>query len=356
MTHIWLRAEQRDHETRVGLTHQGARALVAAGFKLTVEASVSRVLGTDGYQDAGAVITDENTWVTAPADAIILGLKELPDDGTPLIHRHVMFGHAYKGQRAGRVLLDRFSAGGGVLYDLEYLTDDTERRVAAFGYWAGFAGAAVSLLAWAAQLRGELCPAIGSYANQQALLAELRSTLRQSDLSDETAGLPKALVIGALGRVGSGATDLCQAVGLPVTRWDLAETAHGGPFPEVLEHELFLNCILAHERTSRFLRPDDCAAERRLRVVGDIACDPDSEYNPIAIYSQATTWDAPVLRVHNTPPLDVMAIDNLPSLLPFESSEDFAGQLLPYLLQLDSLSRGVWGKARALFDLHSAAS
>ncbi len=35
------------------------------------------------------------------------------------------------------------------------------------------------------------------------------------------------------------------------------------------------------------------------------------------------------------PPLDVMAIDNLPSLLPVESSEDYAGQLLPALLTLD---------------------
>jgi len=28
-----------------------------------------------------------------------------------------MFGHAYKGQPSGRVLLDRFKSGGGTLYD-----------------------------------------------------------------------------------------------------------------------------------------------------------------------------------------------------------------------------------------------
>ena len=89
---------------------------------------------------------------TRPQDAIVFGLKELPEDGTPLRHRHIMFGHAYKGQPAGRVLLDRFVAGGGTLYDLEYLVDANGRRVAAFGYWAGFAGAAcdVSLLGGAA--------------------------------------------------------------------------------------------------------------------------------------------------------------------------------------------------------------
>ena len=51
---------------------------------------------------------------------------------------------------AGSVRLRRFRDGGGTLYDLEYLTDENGRRMAAFGYWAGYAGAAVSLKAWAA--------------------------------------------------------------------------------------------------------------------------------------------------------------------------------------------------------------
>ena len=30
-----------------------------------------------------------------------------------------------------------------------------------------------------------------------------------------------------------------------MTEWDIDETAHGGPFPEILTHDIFLNCILA---------------------------------------------------------------------------------------------------------------
>jgi saccharopine dehydrogenase (NAD+, L-lysine-forming) len=107
------------------------------------------------------------------------------------------------------------------------------------------------------------------------------------------------------------------------------ETAHGGPFPEVLAHDLFFNCILARPGTPVFVPPEAAAQPRQLSVIGDIACDPDSDYNPIPVYSEATTWAQPVHRVHDTPPLDVMAIDNLPSLLPRESSLDFAAQLLP---------------------------
>jgi saccharopine dehydrogenase (NAD+, L-lysine-forming) len=51
----------------------------------------------------------------------------------------------------------------------------------------------------------------------------------------------------------------------------------------------------------------------------------------------------------------VTAIDNLPSLMPVESSEDYAAQLLPSLVTLTSLESGVWGRAKAEFDRHVAA-
>ena len=150
--------------------------------------------------------------------------------------------------------------------------------------------------------------------------------------------------------MGTGAADLCTAVGIAPTRWDIAETAHGGPFPEVLAHGIFLNCILARPGTPVFVPAEAATGPRALRVIGDIACDPDSAFSPVKVYDRATTWDAPVLRVHDAPPLDVMAIDNLPSLLPRESAEDFAGQLLPHLLTLDRMDTGVWGRARTIFD------
>ncbi|RYI09949.1 MAG: saccharopine dehydrogenase, partial [Acetobacteraceae bacterium] len=110
MTHLWVRAEQRPNEERVGLTPEGAAELVKAGLRVTVEKSSVRAIALEGYEAAGCEIAGANLWPQAPADAIIFGLKELPEDGTPLTHRHIMFGHAYKGQPAGRVLLQRFKA------------------------------------------------------------------------------------------------------------------------------------------------------------------------------------------------------------------------------------------------------
>lgn len=348
MTHLWLRAEQRPHEERVGLTPAGATDLIAAGYRVTVEESRQRLIPLSDYVAAGCETAPEGSWPDAPADAIIFGLKELPEDDTPLRHRHIMFGHAYKGQPTGQKLLARFREGGGTLLDLEYLTDAHGRRVAAFGYWAGYAGAAVAALCWAAQAQGSIAGPVSTFASADALRTAVAAAL-----ADAPVPLPRALIIGALGRVGTGAADLCSAVGIACTKWDMAETASGGPFPEVLAHEIFLNCILARPGTPVFVPTSAKTAPRSLRVIGDIACDPDSDFSPIKVYDRATTWDEPALRVHADPVLDVTAIDNLPSLMPRESSEDFAGQLLPHLKMLATDDAGVWRRAHDLFADHA---
>ena len=110
MTHLWVRAEQRPNEDRVGITPEGVAALIAQGMHVTVEDSRTRIIGIDAYRAAGAEIAVEASWPEAPRDALIFGLKELPEDGTPLVHRHIMFGHAYKGQAAGQRLLKRFAS------------------------------------------------------------------------------------------------------------------------------------------------------------------------------------------------------------------------------------------------------
>ncbi len=348
MTHLWVRAEQRPNEERVGLTPEGAATLIAAGIQVTVERSSVRAISIDGYVKAGCAIAPENTWPSSPADAIIFGLKELPEDGTPLHHRHIMFGHAFKGQPAGQVLLKRFKTGGGTLYDLEYLVDENGRRVAAFGYWAGYAGAAVALKCWAAQQNGALAGPVSKYAGKTELLADLSAELPKT-------ARPRAIIIGALGRVGTGAADLCSAMGMQVTKWDMAETLGGGPFPEILSHEIFLNCILARPGCPVFV-PATALADpaRKLAVIGDIACDPTSDFSPIKVYNRTTEWAEPALRVATNPVLDVTAIDNLPSLLPVESSIDYAAQLLPTLAQLGAIDDGVWARAKADYLAHVA--
>ena len=87
---------------------------------------------------------------------------------------------------------------------------------------------------------------------------------------------------------------------------------------------------------------------RRLSVISDVSCDP-GEYNPIPIYSEPTSFSSPLVRIIDHPPLDLTAIDHLPSLLPVEASKDFSDQLLPHLLTLNGIT-GVWQHALDIFQ------
>ena len=79
-------------------------------------------------------------------------------------------------------------------------------------------------------------------------------------------------------------------------------------------------------------------------------------HNPIPIYSITTTFDKPTVPVTlpagtQGPPLSVISIDHLPSLLPRESSEMFSEALLPSLVQLkDRKTARVWKQAEDLFN------
>ena len=343
MKHLWLRAEHRENEKRVGLTPQGATQLIKNGIKVSVEASDTRIISTKDYKDAGCEIVSAGSWENAPEDAIIFGLKELPNDDTPLKHSHIMFGHAFKGQVSGKKLLKKFKSGAGTLYDIEYLTQETGKRVAAFGYWAGFAGAYVTLKVWISQLKKEECPPLSAFNDKRRLLKDMSNEI------NSVKTLPSAIVIGSLGRVGTGVCDFCAEWSLNIKKWDLAETVAGGPFHEVLNHNILFNCVVATPNTPVFFQPNFVESQRKLTVIGDIACDPDSDYNPIPIYSAPTTWRKPGLNISSRPPLDVMAIDNLPSLLPKESSIDFAEQLFPYLMDFNGKNNVVWQRAKKVF-------
>ncbi len=344
-----LRAETKPAERRAALAPAHAAELVQAGVEVTVERSCARAFPDAEYERAGARLAAEGSWPDAPPDAIILGLKELPEDTAPLRHRHVYFAHAYKGQRGAQALLSRFVSGGGRLLDLEFLADDAGRRVAAFGRWAGFSGAAVGLDLWAHQVLFPSAPypRLESFPSRDALLAWMKPRL-EAAFADTDA--PSVLLFGAKGRCGAGALDLLSraAPKSEVLAWDKEETAAGGPFKETLKHQILLNCVLLTGPTAPFLTEEMLDRPRLLRVVSDVSCDPYSPHNPLPIYRDTTTFESPAVRLRRNPPLSLTAIDHLPSLLPRESSEDFSAQLLPHLKTLEAGS-AVWTRADELF-------
>jgi len=337
---LWLRHEVRPGEGRAAISPHTARVLREAGFPITVEESDQRAFSLQEYVDAGCDTAATGTWADAPEGAIVVGLKELPEGDGPL-RDHIYFGHAYKHQHGAAHLLGRFVAGGGTLLDLEYLVHEDGRRVAAFGYWAGYVGAALAAL----EHRGHLEPDMKRRSKE-----DLDALLREGGAGDDGA---RALVVGALGRSGRGACDALEVAGITVTRWDIAETANLDK-EALLDHDILVNCVMVSSPAPPFVTGEDLDAPgRRLSVISDVTCDVTSDLNLLPVYDELTSWEEParVLRPADPdgarPQVRIVAIDNLPSLLPAEASATYAEDLLPTMLELPD--GAVWDRARARF-------
>ncbi|KDR75501.1 hypothetical protein GALMADRAFT_247946 [Galerina marginata CBS 339.88] len=348
---FWLRCEKKDFERRAALTPTTSKKLIDAGFDIFVERDEQRIFNDSEYEAVGCKLVDNNSWPSAPTDVTVIGLKALEESTDPLPHTHIQFAHCYKRQAGWSKVLSRFKRGGGTLYDIEFLSDASGRRVAAFGFYAGFAGAAAGALALASQRKGEILGPLSSYENETAMITDIKKLLGGSGKG------VKALVIGALGRCGRGAVDLFRKIGLDeddILKWDMAETAKGGPFDEILDVDIFVNCIYLSSQIPPLITHEFINAagmERRLSVVVDVSCDTTNPFNPIPIYNINTTFDKPTVPVDvatGNPPLSVVSIDHLPTLLPREASEQFSADLLPSLLEFPSSP--VWANAEKLYQ------
>lgn len=335
---VLLRAEQRDTERRTPITPKGAAALREAELDVVVESSQRRVFSDDAYEAVGCPVVPAASWLDAPAEVVVVGIKELPLAPAELRHRHVYFGHAYKGQAGADVLLRRFVAGGGQLLDLEYLVDDRGRRVVAFGYWAGFVGAALGALHLAGRLPAPVVP---------MSLDDLAGDLE--GCADDLDGR-LAVVTGAFGRAGRGAVDALRLAGVGASRWDRDDTS-ALDSDALVAHDLLVHCVLATEPHPPLLTAaDQERAGRRLRVLVDVTADVTSQLNLLPVSDRHTSWADPVRRIWPAPvPLDAIVIDNLPSLLPKQASEDFSAALVPLLPGLFT-GAPVWRRAAEYYS------
>lgn len=234
-TVLHLRSETKPLEHRSALTPTTAKSLIDAGYTVNVERSPVRIFDDSDFEKIGATLVEEGSWPEAPKDHIIIGLKELPENDTfPLKHTHVQFAHCYKNQGGWETVLGRFPRGGGTLLDLEFLQDPQGRRVAAFGYHAGFAGAALAVEAWEWQMENankQSMPGVKPYSHEDDLIKHIKSCAEKGE--KKLGRKLKALVIGsayfvtlvtynklmlfigALGRCGKGAVDLFEKIGVP---------------------------------------------------------------------------------------------------------------------------------------------
>lgn len=350
MKALWLRKEDKTGEWRVPLTPDGVRVLIAEGIAVTVERSEHRVFSDTEYEQAGAALTDQSWW-QAPDSTVIIGLKELADSTSEISHQHIYFSHTFKGQEGSAQVLKRYSDGGGAIFDLEFLQDDSGRRIAAFGYWAGYVGAALAMLGLAHYAQTDSpYPGLNWFKDRQQLIDTVNSSLNNAPA--------RVMVMGALGRCGSGAIDLIKSLGAPIeiSAWDIAEfSAADKPIKQIIDHDVFINCVYLREKIQPMINPQLLSKNQRLKIISDVSCDPNNPNNPIAVYDAITDLDTPFRRAAGSDkfPVYVQAIDHLPTLLPREASDEFASDLLPHLKMflLEDNLPPVWRNACNSFKL-----
>lgn len=353
--HFWLRDEVKPGEKRTAILPEHAAQLIQNGHRVTVEESTIRCVSNESFKEVGCTMAPKGTWMNSPKDTVILGLKELPETNDDLIHRHIFFAHCYKDQSGWKQILYRFINGGGSLWDLEFLTENG-RRVAAFGRCAGYIGMAAGIIDWCHQYlypEQKSLPPLVYHENFAALSKYVKDLLDQAVVIAKRD--PKIIIIGAPGRCGIGATSLAESVGIKnIEKWDSSQTSVGGPFKEILEFDILCNAINLGDKIPPFLTEDmlkNSASTRKLSVIVDVSCDPNNPANPLPIYHDITTIKEPSLRIINSEngklPVDIIAIDHLPSLVPYESSKEFADLLIPHLVQCGETD--VWKRCGQLF-------
>ena len=346
--HIWLRDEDRATERRTALTPKNAKILLDNGFQVTIEKSNKRAFGDEAYTEAGCTLAEPHSWVDAPAETVILGLKELAETPAELPHRMIHFAHIYKDQTGWQHEMGRFIKADGLLYDIEFLVGDNGRRVAAFGYWAGWMGAAIGAhrLLERRLGRDDIANGVSPFDSQEQVLEKLRGLASEID-----GPLPNTIVIGAKGRSGTGASECLEAAGLSVTKWDIEETRILDR-RTLLGHDMMVNCVLMMGpglllANQTHLSDPNC----RMKVISDVSCDPFSDFNPLPIYKEPTSWTSPVIEVARNgegQAVEVTSIDNLPSLLPAQAAEEFSDQFIQSLLRFPEGAE--WTNGAAKFE------
>lgn len=287
---IFIRAETYPHEFRTPLTPNDVRTLLEEGHSVIVQSSDTRCYTDEEYKEDGALISYK-PWYHQDPNTLIIGLKELDTLDKLHGHTHVYFSHALKGQAGSAEILDAFRKSNSTLYDIENFTRE-DQRIISFGYYAGIVGAFLGVKAFGSDL----------------------GPLQPTSLTELAACGP---IKAKIGIVGTGRTS--KGVQRVLNSMELPFTVLGRGHIDPTQFDIFFNCIcLGPDYTETW----NTVSEKPLLIV-DISCDASKSNSPLPPIR--TTWSEPVYRSGN---LSVIAIDNLPSLIPRESSMDFSSRMV----------------------------
>jgi hypothetical protein len=311
-----LRAENNPLEFRTPIIPQHLSSLLSS-FTIFVEKSLTRCYSDEEYEKNGAILISKDDWIHSRY-SFIIGLKEINLPTHPS-HTLLHFSHCFKNQPNSKFHLKQLEHS--IFIDYEFLLDSQQNRVISFCRQSGKIGCFLALMAYFVQVES-----LNKFPefNEEIYLSELRRI-------DSWKEKPKILLIG-FGKVGQTCKEVLDLFDLNCTIWRKKDKKDKNI---LLDHHIIINAIsLSEPFESPFLTMEDLDLPRKTTVICDISCDLGNPNNTMPIYKEHTTRDNPVYRMRDNPTLDLISINNLPSLQPILSSFEFSSVLNPFLLEL----------------------
>ena len=354
-------------DERVALTPVQCREFMERwpDVALVVQESEVRRIPAEEYTQAGVSVVAD----VSDCD-VLIGVKEVNIEDLIAGKTYLFFSHTYKKQPYNAALLAAILEKKVSLIDYEMLKKPDGNRIIGFGRWAGIVGAYNGLRAWGLREKTFTLPRAIDGKDQDEMVSKAKAEK-----------LPKGLkiVLTGHGRVGRGAAELLDAIGIRKVDQEafLSEEFSDGPVYTHLglsdynarkdggafDREAFIDDP-AHFK-SAFL-PYACAADifiaghyyaqgspyiisradlkhpqMTLKVVADISCDIDG---PVACTLRPSTVASPVYgydlvtetecAFNDEGAITVMAIDNLPCELPRDASKGFGRGMLDHVIPL----------------------
>lgn len=302
-----LRAEHNPLEERAPLTPEDLSKL-RDDFTLLVETSTTRCYSDEEYCQVGATIVPAGYWATS-RHSYVIGLKEIQVAAHPtqtLLH----FAHCFKGQEEAPRALALLK--GGTFIDYEYMLKE-KKRVISFCGQSGKVGCYLALMAFYRKM-----PAF-----EEAVYREIL---------DREEVKPKVLLIG-YGTVGKACKAVMDQFGIECTIWTSKDRIDK---EVIIAHDILINAIRLSDdpmmKSEPFLLLEDLTVPDRLSVICDISCDMGNPRNTLPIYTEYTSKIEPMRMITDT--VSLIAINNLPSLEPAVSSQEFSSILVEYVPKL----------------------
>jgi alanine dehydrogenase len=327
-----------------------------------VESSPLRCYSDDEYIQEGIEVVGDISFCD-----LLMGVKEVPVSQLIPNKSYIFFSHTIKEQPHNRKLLQSILEKNITLMDYEVLKDENGNRTVAFGHWAGIVGAYNGLWAYGKKS--------GLFDLKRAL-----DCFDKEELEQELVKVvlpPIKIVVTGTGRVGKGVVEILEHIGirqvggkelllqyfdepvftvLSTEDYYRRKTDGGYERQEFYSHpdkyeshflkyaevsDILMAAAYWDPKAPKLFKMEDIRSEDfSVSVIADITCDIDgsipttvktsSILNPIYDIDRESFEVLPAFGKQTS--ISVMAIDNLPTELPRNASEDFGNQLIQHLI------------------------